>query len=120
MIVSYGWKNRLVEYKSCEYPWNKDRPYYFAVPIWLNDNNKLECRRAWWTNMFVDKTTVFDWYSEEQLQEIKNSCEEFLNFQIKIYKEYEEPKWNKEDKLIIRYRNIVNNFDNYDLNYFIH
>ena len=105
MIVQYNWMNWLIEYESEEYPWWPNNPYYFWVPIYLNNYWKLEVRRAWFDTMFKKNTVEFNWYNDKQLEEIKESCRQFLLFCKKHW----------AFKEIAKYEDIVNNFNNYFL-----
>lgn len=100
-IVTNWNRNWVVEYKSHKYPWSLESPIYWASPIWVNSQGKLEIRRAWFENMFCNECIEFNEYSSSQLQEIKDSIVIFIS-------EVQEFTWwhTKETK---RFINILNN-----------
>ena len=77
-ICEYKDKQRVIEFITNEYPWNKDNLAYFASPIWLNDEWKFEMRRAWAERIYPSK--IWIQIEVEKKSQILLSIKNYIEF----------------------------------------
>ncbi len=106
-IITNNWKTWVVGFETIEYPWSLENKSYFASPIYLNNDWKLEIRRAWADWCSYKQSKEFIWYSKKDLEEIKESIEEFIKRTEIFYKW--EIKETQRFKEIIKEKNTLQN-----------
>lgn len=79
-ILFSEWRYWVIEEETTEYPWTLENPAYFCSPIYLNDENKLEMRRAGADWIFSFNSVLWHNFSEKEINEIKESILKFLKF----------------------------------------